>query len=181
MPGADEGTAMAVNEKSIEILINSVRRVSSSLDFDEVADTIFESLGELMNFSAAIVYGADPRNGANIDLRVHGYPPEAIHEDFLASGSGVIGWVMKQGAGQIINDVKRDARYVKARPETRSEVAAPIIRADGHVIGVINLEADWPNGYNERDLELLTMFASLAASAIDNTLLYRQVMRQRRA
>jgi len=172
---------MAVNEKSIETLINGVRRVTSSLDFDEVADTIFESLKELMNFSAAIVYVADPRNGTNKELKVHGYPPQSIREDFLVSGSGVIGWVMKHGAGQIINDVKRDARYVKVRPETRSEVAAPIIRADGQVIGVINLEADWPNGYDDRDLELLTMFASLAASAIDNTLLYRQVMRQSRA
>ena len=172
---------MAVNEKSIEILINAVRRVTSSLEFDQVADTIFESLKELIDYSAAIVYVADPRNGTNKELKVHGYPPESIREDFLASGSGVIGWVMKHGAGQIINDVKRDARYVKARLETRSEIAAPIIRADGQVIGVINLEADWPNGYEERDLELLTMFASLAASAIDNTLLYRQVMRQRRA
>ncbi|HYP29529.1 MAG TPA: GAF domain-containing SpoIIE family protein phosphatase [Blastocatellia bacterium] len=172
---------MAVNEKSIETLINAVRRVSSSLDFDEVADTIFESLKEVIDFSAAIVYVADPRSGSDIELKVHGYPPQSIREDFLASGSGVIGWVMKQRRGQIIENVKRDKRYVKARPETRSEMAAPIIRADGQVIGVINLEADWPNAYEERDLELLTMFASLAASAIDNTLLYRQVMRQRRA
>jgi sigma-B regulation protein RsbU (phosphoserine phosphatase) len=79
-----------------------------------------------------------------------------------------------------VDDVKRDARYVKVRAETRSEVAAPIIRADGRVIGVINLESDVVNGYDARDLELLSMFASLAASAIDHTLLYRQVMRQRR-
>jgi len=36
------------------------------------------------------------------------------------------------------------------------------------------------NGYDERDLELLTMFASLASSAIDHTMLHREVIRQRR-
>jgi sigma-B regulation protein RsbU (phosphoserine phosphatase) len=99
----------------------------------------------------------------------------------VAEGEGIIGWVIKHKRGQIINDVIRDARYVKARPQTRSEIAAPIVRYDGQTLGVINLEADWVDGFDNRDLELLTMFASLAASAIDHTLLYRQVMRQRRA
>src|SRR5262249_21602397 len=82
--------------------------------------------------------------------------------------------------GQIVNNVKSDTRYVRGRAETRSEIAAPLIRADGEVIGVINLEADSVDAYKERDLELLTMFASLAASAVDHTMLYREVMRQRR-
>jgi serine phosphatase RsbU (regulator of sigma subunit) len=88
--------------------------------------------------------------------------------------------VIANGRGQIVSDVKRDSRYVKSRPETMSEIAAPLVRADGVAIGAINLEADWVNGFDDRDLELLSMFASLAASAINNTLLYREVMNSRR-
>jgi sigma-B regulation protein RsbU (phosphoserine phosphatase) len=172
---------MAVNEKTIETLIDAVRKVSSSLDLEEVLETIFNSLKELNDYSAAVICVIDARSHVIFELKTRGYPPQSIGEDFLASGSGIIGWVIKNGRGQIVNDVKSDTRYVKARAETRSEIAAPIIRYDGQVIGVINLEADWVDGYNERDLELLTMFASLAASAIDHTLLHRQVMRQRRA
>jgi sigma-B regulation protein RsbU (phosphoserine phosphatase) len=171
---------MAVNEKTIATLIEAVRKVSSSLDMDEVLETIFNSLKELIDYSAAVVCVADPKTGAVHELKARGYPPMSIGEDFLASGSGIIGWVLKHGREQIVNDVKRDARYVKARAETRSEIAAPMIRADGQVIGVINLEADWINGYDARDLELLTMFASLAASSVDHTLLYSEVKRQRR-
>ncbi|HXU08764.1 MAG TPA: GAF domain-containing SpoIIE family protein phosphatase [Blastocatellia bacterium] len=171
---------MPVQEKTIETLIEAVRRVSSSLDLDEVLDTIFDSVKELIDYSAAVIYVMDPRSGEIHEFKTRGYAPQAIPEGFLATGSGIIGWVIGNRTGEIVNDVKRDARYVKVRAETHSEVAAPIIRADGRVIGVINLEADWVNGYAERDLELLTMFASLAASAIDHTLLYRQVMRQRR-
>jgi len=171
---------MPVQEKTIETLIEAVRKVSSSLDLDEVLDTIFDSVKELIDYSAAVIYVMDPRSGEIHEFKTRGYAPQAIPEGFLATGSGIIGWVIGNRTGEIVNDVKRDARYVKVRPETHSEVAAPIIRADGRVIGVINLEADWVNGYAERDLELLTMFASLAASAIDHTLLYRQVMRQRR-
>lgn len=172
---------MAVNEKTIETLVDAVRKVSSSLDLEEVLETIFNSLKELIDYSAAVICVIDARSHVIFELKTRGYPPQSIGEDFLASGSGIIGWVINNGRGQIVNDVKSDTRYFKVRAETRSEIAAPIIRYDGQVIGVINLEADWVDGYNERDLELLTMFASLAASAIDHTLLHRQVIRQRRA
>jgi sigma-B regulation protein RsbU (phosphoserine phosphatase) len=172
---------MAVNEKTIETLVEAVRKVSSSLDLDEVLDTIFESLKELIDYAAAVICVIDTRSGTVYELKTLGYPPDSVGQDFLASGGGIIGWVLENGHGEIVDDVKTDARYVKARAETRSEVAAPIIRADGKVIGVINLEADRISAYDERDLELLTMFASLAAAAIDHTLLHRQVMRQRRA
>lgn len=173
-------TLMPVNEKTIETLIEAVRKVSSSLDLDEVLDTIFDSIKELIDYSAAVIYVMDSRSGEVHEFKTRGYLPQSISADFLATGSGIIGWVIRNRAGEIVNDVKRDARYVKVRAETSSEIAAPIIRADGRVIGVINLESDAINGYDDRDLELLTMFASLAASAIDHTLLYRQVMRQRR-
>lgn len=171
---------MPVYEKTIETLIEAVRRVSSSLDLDEVLDTIFDSIKELIDYSAAVIYVIDARSGEVDEFKTRGYLPESISENFVATGSGIIGWVIRNGRGEIVDDVKADARYVKVRAETRSEVAAPITRADGRVIGVINLESDSVNGYDARDLELLTMFASLAASAIDHTLLYRQVIRQRR-
>jgi len=171
---------MPVHEKTIDSLIEAVRKVSSSLDLDEVLNTIFDSIKELIDYSAAVIYVMDPRSGEVHEFKTRGYLPQSISEDFLATGSGIIGWVIRNRTGEIVDDVKRDHRYVKVRAETRSEIAAPIIRADGRVIGVINLEADLTSGYHARDLELLTMFASLAASAIDHTLLYRQVMRQRR-
>lgn len=168
------------HEETIETLIEAVRKVSSSLDLDEVLDTIFDSIKELINYSAAVIYVMDPRSGAVHEFKTRGYIPQSISANFLATGSGIIGWVIRNRTGEIVDDVKRDARYVKVRAETGSEIAAPIIRADGRVIGVINLEADVVNGYGQRDLELLTMFATLAASAIDHTLLYRQVLKQRR-
>lgn len=171
---------MAVNEKTIKTLVESVRKVSGSFDLDEVLDTIFQSVKELIDYSAAVICVIDPRTHALFEMQTRGYPRQAIPDEFLLSGDGIIGWVLKNGRGEIVNDVKSDTRYVKARAETGSEIAAPIIRFDGQVIGVINLEADSVNRYGERDLELLMMFASLASSAIDHTLLYREVMRQRR-
>ena len=172
---------MSVTEKTTETLIEAVRKVSHSLDLSEVVDTIFDSLKELLNYSAAVICVVDTKTGSVYDVKARGYPAPVAQDDFLAKGSGIIGWVLKNAQPQIVNDVIQDARYFKARSETRSEIAAPIIRADGKVLGVINLEADWINGYDEDDLKLLTMFASLAASAIDHTLLYQKVLKQMNA
>lgn len=172
---------MPVSEETLNTLVESVRRVSGSLDLGEVLDTILDSLKELIDYSAAVVCVVDSKTGAVHGLRNRGYPESSVGESFLQPGSGIIGWVIKNGRGQIVDDVGKDTRYVRARPDTQSEMAAPIVRYDGEVIGAINLEADWTNGYDHRDLDLLTMFASLAASAIDHTLLYRKVMRQQLA
>lgn len=171
---------MPVSDETLRILIEAVGRATSSLNLADVLDTILDSLKELIGYSAAVVCVVDSKTGAVRELKSRGYPPHRLDHDFLEPGSGIIGWVIQNGRGQIVSDVKGDARYVKARPETVSEIAAPLIRADGAVIGAINLEADWIDGYNERDLELLSMFASLAASAINSTLLYREVMNSRR-
>lgn len=171
---------MAVSEKTLHTLVEAVSRATSSLNLTQVLDTILDSLKELIGYSAAVVCVVDSKTGAVRELKSRGYPPHPVDDEFLKPGSGIIGWVIKNGRGQIVSDVKGDARYVKARPETMSEIAAPIVRADGVAIGAINLEADWVSGFDDRDLELLSMFASLAASAINNTLLYREVMNSRR-
>src|SRR5215831_1782013 len=169
---------MPVSEETINTLVEAVRRVSTSLDLGEVMDTILDSLEELIHYSAAVVCVVDSKTGAVHGLRARGYPADAVGDSFLGPGKGIVGWVINNSRGQIVDDVGRDQRYISARSGTRSEVAAPIIRYDGEVIGAINLESDRPGYYDDKDLNLLTMFASLAASAIDHTLLYRKVVRQ---
>jgi serine phosphatase RsbU (regulator of sigma subunit) len=169
-----------VSEKTINTLVDAVRRVTSSLNLGQVLDTILDSLAELIGYSAAVVCVVDSKTGAVRDLKSRGFPPIPANGNFLEPGHGIVGWVIKNGQGQIVADVKKDPRYFRARATSRSEIAAPLIRVDGEIIGAINLEADQPAWYNENHLELLTMFASLAASAINNTLLYREVMNSRR-
>src|SRR5215216_760801 len=89
------GSLMTVRERSIETLVNAVRKVSGSLDLDVVLSTIFDSVKELIDYSAAVIVVVDPKSGDILELRTQGYPPLAITEDFLVSGSGIIGWVIK--------------------------------------------------------------------------------------
>ena len=54
-------------------------------------------------------------------------------------------------------DVSTDKRYVAARPQTRSEIATPLM-LQGRVFGVFNLESEHVDAYHEGHLEMLAAF-----------------------
>src|SRR5438552_17400199 len=66
-----------------------------------------------------------------------------------------------------------------ARPETRSEIAAPL-KVEGRTIGVFNLESDLWDAYHEGHLELLKSFAAQAAGAVERARLTRELLERRR-
>src|SRR5690348_14784476 len=113
---------MSEKKKTTETLIEAVRKISGSLNLDEVVETIFNSLQELLGYSAAVICVVDPKTGLIRELKARGYPEDAIDEKSLEIGNGIIGWVLEHARPQIVNDVIKDRRYIKARPETRSEM-----------------------------------------------------------
>ena len=82
---------MPVKEQAIATLVEAVRRVSGSLDLEEVLNTIFDSLKELINYSVAVICIIDPRTHTLFEVKTRGYPPQVIGDDFLQSGSGIVG------------------------------------------------------------------------------------------
>lgn len=88
---------------------------------------------------------------------------------------GILGWVIRNGSGEIVDDVNSDPRYIEARPETRSEIAVPII-SKGEVIGCINLESDRPSAFRPENLRLLDHLASYTAVVLDRTDMMREVV-----
>ena len=74
-------------------------------------------------------------------------------------------------------DVRKDARYYMVNPETRSEMAVPLLYK-GKVIGVLDLEHVKVNYFNEDHQRTLVTLASQIAVAIENARLYSRVAHQ---
>ena len=74
---------MPVSDETINTLVEAVRRISSSLDLDEVLDTILDSSKQLIDYSAAVVCVVEPATGAVNGLKVRGYPSHMPREAFL--------------------------------------------------------------------------------------------------
>ncbi len=161
-----------------EVLLEVSRTLSASLDFDELIETIFRSLLQVVDFDAAAIYLVN-RTTLALELQSQvGYPDGSDDAFQLQVGQGIVGWVAKTGEAVIVPDVKRDPRYVAARIETRSELAAPLV-VEGHPIGVFNLESDLDDAYHEGHLEIVLAFAAQAAVAVQRARLTRDLFERR--
>ncbi|MBN1661506.1 MAG: GAF domain-containing protein [Anaerolineae bacterium] len=88
--------------------------------------------------------------------------------------SSVTGWVAATGEPLLVPDVSQEARYVQATTfSSRSELAVPMKTKD-HVIGVINVQSERVNAFDESDLNVLQSLANQAAITIENARLYEQ-------
>lgn len=89
----------------------------------------------------------------------------------LARGEriGVTGRTVLSARSQLVFDVEKDADYIEFVASTRSELAVPLFGSDpGTVIGVLNVESDRLNAFDEEDLKALETFADLVGVAIQN-------------
>ncbi|HEX8336206.1 MAG TPA: GAF domain-containing protein, partial [Pyrinomonadaceae bacterium] len=172
----------------LRMLLEITRKISRSLDLEEVLAQVMDTLDQLLPYDAAGIYiiRRDPHlsEGGTSSLVFHaeavrGYDIEEMMELRLKLGEGLIGWVAQTGEAIVVSDVGADARYYNARKETRSEVVAPIISNDS-VIGVFDLESDSLNAYTEDDKQLLMLLASQVAIIVEKAMLHAQLVEKKR-
>jgi sigma-B regulation protein RsbU (phosphoserine phosphatase) len=90
---------------------------------------------------------------------------------------GLLGAAVRERRLIHAGDVRKDPRYVMVNPETRSEMAVPLIYKS-NVIGVLDLEHTRVNYFNEDHERTLVTLASQIAIAIENARLYQRVVEQ---
>jgi GAF domain-containing protein/HAMP domain-containing protein len=88
---------------------------------------------------------------------------------------GLTGWVADTGEPLLVPDVSQEPRYylppLPQAQKTRSELAVPM-KAKGKVIGVLDVESDHLDAFDESDLVMLQSLANQAAIAIENARLF---------
>jgi len=180
---------LSVTDK-LRLLLDITKKISRSLDLEEVLNLVMETLGSLIPYDAAGIYIIDKTSSAKFITQslppqifrteaVRGYDIEDLTELGLKMGEGIIGHVALTGEPVISPDVRRDPRYVNAREETRSEMVAPIITND-EVIGVFDLENDQLNAYTDDDLQVLLLLASQVAIIVEKVMLHEQLIAKKR-
>ena len=97
----------------------------------------------------------------------------------LKLGQGAVGWTAAHREPLRIPDVTVDARYLAARPSTRSEMSVPLM-AEGELLGIFNLESDRVDAFDDGDLRFLTGFGHHCAIAIQRAWLHNASLEKRR-
>src|ERR1700680_3286680 len=93
-----------------------------------------------------------------------------------AVSEGIVGAAATLKAPGRVPDVSADPRYLMVNPETRSELAIPMIHK-GQVIGVLDLESPQLNYFTDDHVQALSTLAAQVAVSLENARLYEQVAR----
>ena len=138
------------------------------------------SAADLIGTLRQVIAAVEPRQAkacraAELIRRAVGYRWVGIYE-VTSAEIGVIGWsgiappthpcfprseglngaAVATGEAVVVQDVRRDARYLKTFGGTLAECVVPVRSAtDGSVIGTIDVEAERVNAFTVRDVHLL--------------------------
>ncbi len=85
----------------------------------------------------------------------------------------IIGWVVENNQPLLVRDVHSDPRYYyfEGLKDTRSELAVPI-ELQGKILGVLDVQSNKIDFFEDEDLQLLQSIANQAAVALENARLY---------
>jgi len=172
-------TRISRQAKSLLLLNEIARELTSILNVDELLKRIGELVSRLIDFqmfSILLVDAAGEKLQHRFSLRFQ----ENIHlKNDIPIGKGIVGAAAEQKQAVLIRDVKKDTRYIETNPETRSELAVPLIYKD-KVIGVLDLEHTKKGFFTDDHQRTITTLAAQIAIAIENARLYEEIGKQER-
>jgi sigma-B regulation protein RsbU (phosphoserine phosphatase) len=164
----------------ILLLLNEIaRELSSILNLDELLGRIAELMRRLIDYQMFSILLLDT-TGEKLQHRFSLRFNENIHlKHEIPLGRGIIGAAALSKQAVLVPDVNKDPRYIEANPETKSELAVPLIYKD-KVIGVLDLEHTRRGFFTEEHQRTMTTLAAQIAIAIENARLYEEIERQER-
>ena len=160
------------------VLLNEIaRELTSILNLDELLRRIAELLSRLIDYQMFSILLLEA-GGGKLQHRFSQRFQENIQlKHDIPLGKGIIGLAAQNKQAVLVPDVKKDPRYIQANPETRSELAVPLVYKD-NVIGVLDLEHTRRGFFTEDHKRTVTTLAAQVAIAIENARLYEQIASQ---
>ena len=163
----------------LTLMVELSERINSTLDLDELMARIAEIVKRAIDYEVfAILMLNEKTQELSVRFSI-GHPDELIRQLRIKVGEGIVGRAAQTRRSVLVNDVLKDPAYIRTLSPIRSELAVPLI-TKGRLIGVIDLEAPWPDFFNDSHVSLLELLASRMAMALENARLYRRSVRQAR-
>src|ERR1700693_2646667 len=151
--------------------------VNSSLDLDEVLARTAALIKRHIDYE---IFGVLMIEGDGSYLRHRfaiGYPLELADNLRIPLGQGITGTAAATGHSVRVSDTSKDARYINAIDNVRSELAVPLM-IQGKCIGVLDIQSRHPEYFTRDQQNILTLLASRLAVAIENARLFQRVRAQ---
>src|SRR5580692_1212104 len=157
------------------LLLNEVsREISSILDVEELLRRAAELVKRVIDYQILSIMLYDEAQHVfrhRVDVK-HGQRVQGKLR--VAASEGIVGAAATLREPVIVPDVTADPRYLMVNPETRSELAIPMMHKN-RFIGVLDLESPQLNYFTDEHVQTLTILAANLAVFLENARLYEQV------
>ena len=154
------------------------RRARAILDVDLLLQEVVRAVQACFGYHDVVIILVDEEAGELVLAAEAGnYAESPWHRKPPDPERGVIDWVVLHGKTLLVNDVRREPRYVEVWPETRAELCVPIKQGD-RVLGVLNIESPHPDAFDPTDVTAMETLADHLAAAIENAQLYERAQRE---
>jgi GAF domain-containing protein/HAMP domain-containing protein len=149
--------------RDMDTLLNvSAGLIRERLQYYHVGIFLVDELGEYAILRAASSVAAQQMLEMDYKLRV--------------GQTGLVGSVTSTGQAYIARDIAMDTVHLENPylPDTQSEITLPL-RSRSITIGALDIQANIPNAFDERDFQTLQILADQLAAAIENAELVQKV------
>jgi len=160
------------------LLLSEVgRETSAILDVEELLRRAAEQTKRVIDYQILSImlydeeqkvfrHRVDLKHGQSVQSRTHASATE-----------GIVGAAATLKEPVLVPDVTMDSRYIMVNPETRSELAIPMMH-QGKVIGVLDLESPTPNYFTQDHVQTLSILSANLAVSLENARLYEQLAKE---
>ncbi len=162
--------------KEIVALYEVGQAMTSTLGLKQLLDLILKLACQVLKADSGSIMLLD---GKHKQLKIESYfglKREIVEGLRIGLGERIAGWVAATSQQLLLVDgLKNNPRFahLETRPEIKSSMVVPLKIKD-KVIGVINLN-NYSENFTDKDLKLLTIFASNASLAISEACVYEKI------
>ena len=149
---------------------------ASGTTLDEALQSAVNGLQVTLGGDRVSILLVDREKKALVVRAAVGYANEVL-DLRIPMGDGITGWAAAHRRTLRVNNVLQDARYIEGSPNTRSEIAIPLLYRS-ELLGVLNVESEQISAYAENDEELLGTLGGSLAAIIANARLLEQIRSQ---
>src|SRR3954462_1066249 len=172
-------TRLARQAKTLEVLNEISRDLSSILDLDLLFKRTAEALNRLIDYQMFSILLLDA-SGTKLEHRFSLRFKQSIQlKGDIPLGVGLVGYAAQNAEPVQVPDVSKDARYIAVNPETKAELCVPM-KYKEKVIGVLDLEHTRRGYFTEDHMRTITTLAAQIAVAVENARLYQRIEKEER-
>lgn len=162
---------------TLALLTEISRELTSILNLDQLLNRVGELLQRLIDYQMFSILLLDEDKQKLVHRFSLRFKENVQIKHDIALGLGLVGAAAREKRAILVADVSKDPRYIKANPETRSELCVPLIYKD-KVIGVLDLEHTRRGFFTEDHVRAMSTLAAQIAIAIENATLYERLARE---